>query len=52
MLPVETATQTSDGAGLGLAIVPEIVSNQGATLRPEAPAEGNGLLVRVIFPVK
>lgn len=52
MLPFERANKTVDGAGLGLAIVQEIVSNQGATLTLEAPAEGNGLLVRVIFPVK
>jgi two-component system OmpR family sensor kinase len=51
MLPFERANDSVDGAGLGLAIVQEIVSNQRATLSLEAPEEGCGLLVRVVFSV-
>jgi two-component system sensor histidine kinase TctE len=39
----------SDGSGLGLAIVKEFATRIGATVQLETPADGSGLLVRVVF---
>lgn len=41
----------SDGSGLGLAIVREFATRIGATVQLDTPANGTGLLVRVVFAV-
>lgn len=51
LLPFVRVDASIDGAGLGLSIVQEVVQNQGATLSLESPPDGQGLLVRVSFPV-
>ncbi len=45
------AGTTASGCGLGLAIVREIADRHKAKVALEAPASGNGTLVRVVFPV-
>ncbi len=40
-----------EGAGLGLSIALEVVQNQGATLAFEDPPDGQGLVVKVTWPV-
>ena len=51
MLPFERIDIGVEGAGLGLAIVQEVVQEHGATLVLESPPAGSGLVVRAIFPV-
>jgi len=41
----------SEGAGIGLSIVSEIVRRFNGSIRLETPGSGHGLRVRVIFPV-
>lgn len=41
----------SDGSGLGLAIVQEFASRLGARVQLDTPAQGAGLVVRVVFPL-
>lgn len=40
----------STGSGLGLTIVRQITELHGASIELDSPAEGTGLIVRVIFP--
>lgn len=40
----------SDGSGLGLAIVQEFALKVGASVQLDTPANGTGLLVRLVFP--
>lgn len=51
MLPFERIDIGVEGAGLGLAIVQEVVQEHGAAVTLESPASGSGLAVRVVFPV-
>ncbi|MBK1682947.1 sensor histidine kinase [Rhodoferax fermentans] len=52
LLPFVRVNAAVDGAGLGLAIVLEVVQKHGASLVLEDPASGPGLLVRVTFPAQ
>lgn len=52
LLPFVRVNAAVDGAGLGLAIVLEVVQKHGASLVLEDPASGPGLLVRVTFPTQ
>lgn len=49
VLPFVRVNAAIDGAGLGLAIVLEVVQNHAASLALEGPASGPGLQVRVHF---
>ncbi|WP_210546208.1 HAMP domain-containing sensor histidine kinase [Rhodoferax sp. PAMC 29310] len=51
LLPFVRVDAAIEGAGLGLSIVQEVVLNHGATLSLETPSEGQGLLVRLSFPM-
>jgi len=52
LLPFVRVNAAVDGAGLGLAIVLEVVQKHGASLVLDNPASGTGLLVRVVFPAQ
>lgn len=51
LLPFVRANASKEGAGLGLSIALEIAIKHHATLNLEDPAEGDGLQVRLVFPV-
>lgn len=52
VLPFVRVNSAIEGAGLGLSIVQEVVMNHGATLWLDTPPDGQGLLVRVDFPIE